>query len=260
MDILKHNRDAWDGLVAAGNRWTKPVSAKVIAEARAGNWEIVLTPEKPVPGDWFGDLDGKQLLCLAGGGGQQGPVLAAAGACVTVFDNSPAQLAQDEKVAARESLEIRTVQGDMRDLQVFPDQSFDLIFHPCSNGFVPDINPVWQEAFRVLRPGGRLMAGFINPVYYLFDYWQMEKGKLDVRYSIPYSDCEQLDEKKRQELIDQGEPLEYGHALADQIGGQLRAGFELTGFYEDVWNDPPGSLLSKHISPFIATLSRKPGQ
>jgi len=31
--------------------------------------------------------------CLASGGGQQGPVLAAAGAHVTVFDNSPRQLA-----------------------------------------------------------------------------------------------------------------------------------------------------------------------
>jgi hypothetical protein len=35
---------------------------------------------------------------------------------VTVFDNSPRQLARDEEVAARDGLAIRTVLGDMRDL------------------------------------------------------------------------------------------------------------------------------------------------
>ena len=73
----------------------------------------------------------QDVLCLASGGGQQGPILAAAGANVTVFDNSPAQLRQDELVARREGLSIRTVQGDMRDLSAFADGSFDLIFHPC---------------------------------------------------------------------------------------------------------------------------------
>ena len=40
-----------------------------------------------MPADWFGDLAGAPVLCLASGGGQQGPLLAAAGARVTVFDN-----------------------------------------------------------------------------------------------------------------------------------------------------------------------------
>jgi len=259
MDIIKHNQQAWDGLVRSGNRWTVPVSSDEIAAARNGDWQIVLTPQKPVPRQWFGDLSDRDVLCLASGGGQQGPVLAAAGGNVTVFDNSPAQLQQDQQVAERDGLDIRCVQGDMRDLSAFPTNSFDLVFHPCSNGFVPDVNPVWQEASRVLKPGGRLMAGFVNPIFYLFDYWEMEKGNLVVKYSIPFADCEQLDPEKVQELIDKGEPLEYGHALKDQIGGQLRAGLHLIDFYEDVWDDPPGNLLSRYIHPLIATLSGKPG-
>ena len=35
------------------------------------------------------------------------------------------------------------------------DESFDVVFHPVSNVFAPRVRPVWQEAFRVLRPGGR---------------------------------------------------------------------------------------------------------
>ena len=94
------------------------------------------------------------------GGGQQAPILAAAGACVTVFDASDLQLQQDRMVAQRDGLEMQMVQGDMRDLSVFADASFDLVFHPISNLYVPDIQPVWRECFRVLRSGGTLLSSF----------------------------------------------------------------------------------------------------
>jgi SAM-dependent methyltransferase len=259
-EIADYNRRAWDQLVRQGNRWTRPVSGEIIEAARRGNWQIVLTPQRPVPREWLGDIRDRQVLCLAGAGGQQAPVLAAAGARVTVWDNSPAQLSQDQEVARREGLDLRCLQGDMRDLAVLDNDTFDVIVHPCSNGFVPDVNPVWQEAWRVLRPGGRLLAGFVNPVFYLFDYWEMQRGKLVVKYSIPYSDSEQLDPNTLAGLLERGEPLEFGHSLNDQIGGQLRAGFHVTGFYEDVWDDPPGDLLSRYIQPMIATLAEKPLQ
>ncbi len=57
----------------------------------------------------------------------------------------------------------------MRDLSAFADESFDLVFHPVSNLFVPEVRPVWNEAFRVLRRGGSLLAGFLNPAVYIFD-------------------------------------------------------------------------------------------
>ena len=88
MDILKHNRKAWDAEVEKGNEWTKPVSSGEIKRARKGDWKIILTPTKPVPKDWYPVLIGAKVLCLASGGGQQGPIMAAAGAEVTVFDNS----------------------------------------------------------------------------------------------------------------------------------------------------------------------------
>ncbi|HOU42309.1 MAG TPA: SAM-dependent methyltransferase, partial [Promineifilum sp.] len=92
--ILAHNRIAWDKWAQDGDRWTLPVSPAEVAAARAGEWVIYLTEEKPTPRDWFpADLRGVDVLCLASGGGQQGPILAAAGANVTVFDNSPEQLA-----------------------------------------------------------------------------------------------------------------------------------------------------------------------
>src|SRR5215470_10185495 len=95
-DVGRINQAGWDRRVEAGDVWTQPVSPEETTRARLGDWSVVLTPNRPVPRDWFGDVKGKDILCLASGGGQQGPILAAAGGRVTVFDASPGQLAQDE--------------------------------------------------------------------------------------------------------------------------------------------------------------------
>ena len=259
MNIREHNRLAWDKQVENGNQWTVPVSPEVIAAARKGQWTILLTPTKPVPRDWLPNLVGKQVLCLASGGGQQAPVLAATGARVTVLDNSPKQLERDRFVSDREGLAIATVEGDMADLSMFSDQSFDIVVHPVSNVFVPDVHPVWREAFRVLRHKGTLIAGFNNPVGYLFDYALIERtGKLEVKYALPYSDIEHLTEEEKQRYKEEGTPFEFSHTLEDQIGGQIAAGFMLTGFYEDVDRKDDYSPLRNYMPIYIATRAIKP--
>jgi SAM-dependent methyltransferase len=255
MDVLAYNREAWNSRVAQKNRWTVPVSPEAIAAARRGDWHVVLTPQKPVPRAWFPELAGLEVLCLASGGGQQAPILAAAGARVTLLDNSTAQLAQDRFVAERDDLSIDTVEGDMADLSAFADGRFGLIFHPVSNCFAPAIRPVWREAFRVLQPGGVLLAGFTNPILYVFDDAASEKGELRVRHTIPYSDLTSITDEERRAYADKREPINFGHTLEDQIGGQLDAGFMLTGFYED---GDPAYPLAKYLPVFIATRALKP--
>ena len=257
MDILSHNREAWNRQSRNGSRWCEPVSPKTIEDARKGKWEVILTPTKTVPHSWFGELEGKDLLGLASGGGQQVPIFAAAGAIVTSFDNSDEQLAKDKAVADREGLAVKTVQGDMADLSAFPDNSFDLIFHPVSNVFAEDIRPVWKECFRVLRADGRLLSGFMNPAFFLFDHDDLESGgKLEVRYPVPFSDVKSLPEEKLKKIQDQGFAYEFGHSLEDQIGGQTKAGFLIQDMYEDYWDDD-WSPLNEYFPAYLATLARK---
>ena len=258
--IRAHNRAAWDRLVEIGNLWTIPVSCEDIASAQQGDWQIILTPTKPVPKDWFPPIEGCEVLCLASGGGQQAPILAAAGAMVTVLDNSPNQLAQDRRVAERDSLDITTVEGDMADLFMFSDERFELIVHPTSNCFVPQIRPVWKEAYRVLRRNGSLLSGFGNPVIYIFDDDLMTGGELQVKYPLPYSDLEILSDEEKQRYNDEGNTFEFSHSLEDQIGGQIEAGFIITGFYEDRDRDieKPENILSKYMPIYIATRAIKP--
>jgi len=254
FDPVAHNRAAWDREVGSGNEWTVPVGPDVIARARAGDWSVVLIGYEPVPRDWFpADLAGAAILGLASGGGQQGPVLAAAGADVTVFDNSPGQLARDDEVAAREGLAIRTVLGDMRDLSAFADASFDVVFNPVSNVFCPELAPVWQESFRVLRPGGILLAGFLNPDLFIFDVAALERDELVVRYKLPFSTLDLPEAEREQDHADG--PVEFSHSLTEQIGGQLAAGFRLTHLTEAPHHaDPTG----RHMPGYFATRALKP--
>lgn len=259
MDTHEHNRRVWNRDAASGAcRWSQPVDAATIRRARAGDWSVILTPNRPVPRNWFGAIEGARVLCLASGGGQQAPVLAAAGAAVTSFDAAEAQLALDAAVAEREGLSVTTWRGDMADLSAFADATFDLVFHPVANVFVPDVLPVWRECHRVLRPDGRLLAGFMNPDFFLFDHQALEAGEPPVAvFELPYADTSHLPPDRLEEWMAAGEALEFGHSLDAQIGGQIAAGFVIAGFYEDRW-DPAATPLDRFMPTSMATLAIKP--
>lgn len=253
MKYIEENSKIWDKRAENNDKWSVPVSSEVISQAREGIWNIVLTPVKSVPKDWFPDIfEGKKFLCLASGGGQQGPVLAALGAEVTVFDNSKKQLEKDEFIADRDNLKIKTVQGNMQDLSVFEDESFDCIIHPWSNGYIDDVRPVWKECARILKKNGLLLAGFGNPIEYIFDVGKLQKGILSVENTIPYADIEHMDNPETKAVVEEDGYI-WSHTLEDQIQGQIEAGFAIIGFYEDIG----GSVLDKYIHSSIATKAVK---
>lgn len=253
MDYIKENEKIWDRRSENQDKWSVPVTSERVNRARKGDWSIVLTPKKTVPAHWFPkSLQGKKILCLASGGGQQGPILAAAGADVTVFDNSKRQLEKDAYAAQRDQLQLRTVQGNMQDLSVFEDESFECIVHPWSNGYVDDVKPVWRECARVLKKGGILLAGFGNPISCIFHVGKFERGILQVENSIPYADIEHLDDPETKAIAEADGYL-WSHTLEDLIQGQIDAGFAITGFYEDIG----GCALDPYIPSSMATKAVK---
>ncbi len=150
-------------------------------------------------------------------------------------------------VAERENLVLRCVRGDMADLSALTSGSFDLVFHPISNLFVPDVSAVWRECFRVLKPGGSLLAGFMNPSFFLFDHDEAERtGTLVVTHRLPHVALNS----------DNGRPAEFSHSLEHQIGGQIAAGFTIVGLYEDDWPDGT-SPLNRFCPVAIATRAIK---
>lgn len=239
------NQNAWDSIAASEQAWFTSVDSATLDRAALGDWSVSVTATRPVPHEWMGDIRGKDVLCLGAGGGHQGPILAAAGASVTVVDFSENQLAIDRQVASQNSLKLKTICADMRDLAGIEEGSFDLVLNPCSVNFCQQVEAVWTEARRVLKPAGFLIAGMLNPVNYLFDLESMNDGHFVVANAIP---CRQEIESTPECPI----PVEFGHSLESLVGGQLRAGLIIDRFAEDRWggdSDP----LSQHIAVFILT-------
>lgn len=244
---------AWDKYVGEGDIWTVPIDHETYIKATAGIWEVVLTPCKPVPKEWFIPLKGAKVLGLASAGGQQCPIFTANGADVTVFDNSVKQLEQEKVVSDREGYNITLVRGDMTKRLPFDDNSFDMIFHPVSNCFIRDVCHVWNEAYRVLKPGCVLLSGFNNPIIYIFE--DCSKN-LKVIHKLPVDPISDLsDEEFEQQAKTEG--IEFSHSLETQITGQIKAGFILADLYEDKdWRKE--DLLSEFAPSYIATKAIKP--
>ena len=233
----------------AGWKWGTPITHEEYLKALAGTWTILLTPTRPMPRTWLPkDLSGLKVLGLASGGGQQMPVLAALGASCTVLDYSERQLESERAVAEREGYDVSCVRADMALPLPFADESFDVIVHPVSNCYVEEVLPIWRECHRVLRPGGRLLAGLDNGFAYALD----DACERVVR-RLPYNPLRDPELAASIELAEDG--VQFSHTLDEQIRGQLQAGFMLVDCYEDT--DGEGRLEELSIPTFWATYAVK---
>ena len=229
------NAKAIDKWAENGWEWSVPITHEAFAEAKAGRWNVVLTPTVSVPHEWFAPfikderLDGVRVLGLASGGGQQMPIFSALGADCTVLDYSDKQLESERMVAEREGYQIDIVKVDMSKRLPLEDNSFDIIFHPVSNNYVEDVHHVWNECRRVLKAGGILLSGLDNGVNYLFD--DFTASPLVVANKLPYNPLKDSD--VMQKTLEEDGSIQFSHTFDEQIGGQLKAGFVITGAYED---------------------------
>lgn len=247
-DIATFNRERWNALVEAGIVYSRPFLDLDEQSARA----------EVDPYGFLGDVTGKEVLCLASGGGQQSACFAFLGANVTVFDLSDAQLANDRQAAAHYDFSIRTIQGDMRDLSCFADDSFDIVWHAYSINFVPDARPVLHEAARVARPGAFYRIHFGNPFFagmeetdWTGNGYALRQPYLDgaeLIFSDPHWDIYAEDGTTKRVIG----PHEYRHTLSTLINTLAEQGFIILGTWEELTNDPNAQPGTWEHFKFIA--------
>jgi 2-polyprenyl-3-methyl-5-hydroxy-6-metoxy-1,4-benzoquinol methylase len=212
-----------DALVENNVSWSACATSEEMENAKAGNLKIKFF-DKEIPTDWLKDIKGKKVLCLAGAGGLQAPLLACAGAEVTVLDLSDKMLDKDRKIAETELLNIKIEKGNMCDLSRFSDNSFDYILNPTSLMYVPNVKTVFKECYRVLKDGGVFIMMAPSPINYLCDFISDENGGYYKAVNrMPYCSTD---------FDSNGDWVEYGHTMEDYIGGQIECGFAITGYVE----------------------------
>lgn len=236
-DVARYNQGRWRRLVEANAVFTRPALDLDAETARRR-----LDPEGRL-----GPLEGKRVLVLAGGGGKQSIAFALLGARVTVVDLSDAQLGRDRDAAAHHGVEIRTIEGDMRDLSQFGAAAFDVVWQPYSLNFVPDCRAVFREVARVVRPGGTYCVDVATP--YVVGVGEADFDGEGYVVKLPYVQGA-LVETADPAWVAGGraiEPVrEYRQTLETVINGLVEHGFRITHLDEgnDTNPDPdalPGS-------------------
>ena len=226
MNVFEQVEKNINELVENNVNWSACATAEEMQRAREGRLSIKFF-DKEVPADWLKDIKGKKVLCLAGAGGLQAPLLACAGAEVTVLDLSEKMLEKDREIAEKEQLNIRIEKGNMCDLSRFADGSFDCILNPTSLMYVPDVKPVFREVSRVLKVGGSFIMMAPNPINYLCDFVEDETGGYYKAVNrMPY--CSSNHDSM-------SDWVEYGHTMEDYIGGQIECGLESTVMWNASW-------------------------
>ncbi len=254
---------------AASPDWRSRNRAVWDERVRCNDWYIdTATPEdfrQPLkvadPLGWLGDVTGKRVLGLAAGGGRHGPLLATAGAIVTVVDLSPAMLALDRRVAAERGLTLTLVEASMTDLSGLAEASFDAVIQPVSTCYVPDVAAVYGEVARVLRPGGVYASQHKQPISL-----QATAGPVGPRNHFviaePYDREGPLPAAGEGCWHRESGAVEHLHRLEDLLGGLCRAGFVLENVVEPRHGDPGAAVGTfaqrcRFVPPYLAIKARR---
>lgn len=248
--IQHRNRQAYDRMVQARHFLTQPVSAEELASPLA---------TLDAKGWLGGNIRGWNVLCLAAGGGRQGPLYCAAGARVTVLDISPAMLQLDRQISANLGINYQTVQGEMSDLSMFRPEEFDLVAHPVSTCYVADVETVFIQVARVLRPGGLYISQHKQPMN-LQASLEMNQGRYVVETPVGYP-AKSLSVGQAS-LLREPDTVEFAHSLDAILGGICRAGMLIEAVSEpDHANldSEPGTMghRSRFIRPYLRIKARK---
>lgn len=250
-DVHDHNRRAWDQRVRENRRFTRPVDPTELADPvkAIDPWVAAEPPDGPA---------GKRVLCLAAGGGRQGILYANAGADVTVVDLSQAMLDVDDRVAADRGLPVRTVRASMDDLSMLGDGVFDIVVHPVSTCYLPDIAKVYSEVARVTRAGGLYVSQHKQPTSMQAHTEPVARG-----YELlePYYREGPLPQVTGSVHREAG-TLEYLHRWSALVGELCRAGFVIEDLSEPLHAKPesrPGTFghRSCYVAPYVRLKARR---
>lgn len=108
-----------------------------------------------------------KVLELGCGGGQISIYLSKNGAVCEGVDLSEKQIEYADKLSSIQSTKTKFYVRSSDDLGIFEDNSFDFVISVFSFQYIENLDKLFKEIRRVLKPGGRLIFSFDHPFYTL---------------------------------------------------------------------------------------------
>ena len=148
-----------------------------------GNGRAVDKAEKALISDLLMQVDSREMLELGCGTGHWTAFFSEKGFRVTAVDQSAAMLEQARKKVIPG---VQWVEADAAHLP-FPNGRFELITAITLFEFAEDINALFKEIDRLLKPGGFLIAGWLNS---LSEIGRQKKRSPTFRHAHLYTPAE----------------------------------------------------------------------
>lgn len=251
-EVLSANKRAWDRLAAQGHVLAKPVTDDEFRQ-----------PLKTIdPAGWLkGGIQGWNVLCLAAGGGRHGPLYSAAGGNVTVVDLSSGMLELDRRVAEERKISLRTIETSMDNLSMLNNAEFDLVIHPVSTCYLPNLERLFPEIARVTRVGGLYISQHKQPAN-LQASLETYIGNYVIEHA--YYDERPVPAAIEPSKLREPQTREFAHRWETLLGGICRSGFAIEDVAEPFHakpEAPPGSFHHRcyYIAPYIRLKARRIG-
>lgn len=227
MNINEINRNSW-------NR-----QAERYQENADFSFDVVDYGDVRSPNDddlkLIGDVENKKVLEIGCGGANCGIALAKKGALVTCTDISAGQLEFAKRNAEKEKVNISFAETRMEDLSFLKDKEFDKVVSICAIMYVKDIDKVFKEVHRVLKPGGSFIFSTNDPVFY-----SIAAALICQEENIDDSYFYAGEEKWKWESSDDFEFVTYRRPICEYINLLIDSGFRIERFHE---------LPLRHINP-----------
>jgi ubiquinone/menaquinone biosynthesis C-methylase UbiE len=141
------------------DRWAESIDVDGIRVS--DYFEACTAPENRFILGHLGDVNGKTLLDLGCGAGENSVYFSLKGARCTATDYSPGMVEKALKLAAANGVQIEVRTMNALEIE-FPANTFDIVYAANLLHHLPDSTTALREMHRVLKPGGK--ACFWDPL------------------------------------------------------------------------------------------------